>query len=203
MIGILQQGQLSTPYYPHIHLHVCVLNCFCPWNSPGKNTGVGCHAFPQGIFPTWELNLGLLHCRQILYPLSHLGMQIIRTWVEATADYSQIVLEEKKSFLLKSPPFSSELTRGFRTRKVLMLSRTPLLLQNISLPKPKNVAILNKRTPEVTQILMLSCGLCLPVCSRISPVGKWETDEPSEPSLPSAPKEERHCSANQTGKHDF
>ena len=28
MIGILQQGQLSTPYYPHIHLHVCVLNRF-------------------------------------------------------------------------------------------------------------------------------------------------------------------------------
>ena len=28
MIGILQQGQLSTPYYPHIRLHVCVLNRF-------------------------------------------------------------------------------------------------------------------------------------------------------------------------------
>ena len=24
----------------------------CPWNSPGKNTGVGCHALLQGIFPT-------------------------------------------------------------------------------------------------------------------------------------------------------
>ena len=24
----------------------------CPWDSPGKNTGVGCHAFLQGIFPT-------------------------------------------------------------------------------------------------------------------------------------------------------
>ena len=23
-----------------------------PWDSPGKNTGVGCHALPQGIFPT-------------------------------------------------------------------------------------------------------------------------------------------------------
>ena len=23
---------------------------FCPWDSPGKNTGVGCHTFPQGIF---------------------------------------------------------------------------------------------------------------------------------------------------------
>ena len=23
----------------------------CPWDSPGKNTGVGCHALLQGIFP--------------------------------------------------------------------------------------------------------------------------------------------------------
>ena len=36
-------------------------------NSPGKNTGVGCHAFFQGIFPTQVLNPSLLHCRRILY----------------------------------------------------------------------------------------------------------------------------------------
>ena len=45
----------------------------CPWASPGKNTGVGCHARLQGIFPTQGLNLHLLHCRWILYPLNHLG----------------------------------------------------------------------------------------------------------------------------------
>ena len=43
----------------------------CPWNSPGKNTGVGCHFLLQGIFQTQGLNLGLLHCRQILDGLSH------------------------------------------------------------------------------------------------------------------------------------
>ena len=32
---------------------------------PDKNTGVGCHALLQGIFPTQELNPGLPHCRQI------------------------------------------------------------------------------------------------------------------------------------------
>ena len=32
-------------------------------DSPGKNTGVGCHFFLQGIFPAQELNQGLLHCR--------------------------------------------------------------------------------------------------------------------------------------------
>ena len=40
-------------------------------DSPGKNTGVGCHALLQEIFPTQGLNLGLLHCRQILYCLSY------------------------------------------------------------------------------------------------------------------------------------
>ena len=33
----------------------------CPWNTPGKNTGVGCHSLLQGIFPTQGSNLGLLH----------------------------------------------------------------------------------------------------------------------------------------------
>ena len=45
----------------------------CPWDSPGRNTGVGCHALLQGIFLTQELNQDLLHCRQILYLLSHQG----------------------------------------------------------------------------------------------------------------------------------
>ena len=42
-----------------------------PWDFPGKNTGVGYHFLLQGIFPTQGLNLGLLHCRQTLYHLSH------------------------------------------------------------------------------------------------------------------------------------
>ena len=44
-----------------------------PGDSPGKNTGVGCHALLQGIFLTQGLNPGLLHCRQILYRLSPQG----------------------------------------------------------------------------------------------------------------------------------
>ena len=37
----------------------------CPWDSPGRNTGVGCHALLQGIFPTQGSNLWLLCCRRI------------------------------------------------------------------------------------------------------------------------------------------
>ena len=46
---------------------------YSPWNLPGPNTGVGSLCFLQGIFPTHRLNPGLLHCRQILYQLSHKG----------------------------------------------------------------------------------------------------------------------------------
>ena len=48
----------------------------CTWVSPGKNTGMGCHAFLQGIFPTQRSNpclLHLLNCRQVPYCLSHQG----------------------------------------------------------------------------------------------------------------------------------
>ena len=45
----------------------------CPWNSPGKNTGVCFHALLQGIFPTPGSDPGLPNCRRILYRLNHQG----------------------------------------------------------------------------------------------------------------------------------
>ena len=50
------------------------------WNSPGKNTGVGCHAFLQGIFPTQGSNphlLGLLHWQAGSLPLAPPGKPIL------------------------------------------------------------------------------------------------------------------------------
>ena len=38
----------------------------CPWDAPGKDTGVGSHSLLQRIFPTPGLNLGFLHCRHSL-----------------------------------------------------------------------------------------------------------------------------------------
>ena len=52
-----------------------------PWNSPGQNTGVGSLSLLQGIFPTQGSNPGLLHCRWILYQLSHKGSPRILEWV--------------------------------------------------------------------------------------------------------------------------
>ena len=50
-------------------------------DSPGKNTGVGCLTLLQGIFPTQGSNLGLPHCRRIIYRLSHQGSPRILEWV--------------------------------------------------------------------------------------------------------------------------
>ena len=44
-----------------------------PWDFLGKSTGVGCHFLLQEIFLTQGSNPGLLHCRQMLYRLSHQG----------------------------------------------------------------------------------------------------------------------------------
>ena len=52
-----------------------------PWNSPGKNTGVGSVSLLQGIFPTQGLNSGLPLCRQILYQLNHQGSPCIGKWI--------------------------------------------------------------------------------------------------------------------------
>ena len=64
----------------------CMLRCFsciwlietlwtarllCPWDSLGQNTGLACYSLLQGIFLTQGSNLGLPHCRQILYHVSH------------------------------------------------------------------------------------------------------------------------------------
>ena len=69
-------------------LHSCPtlcdpINCSPPGpsvlgDSPGKNTGVGCHAILQGIFSTQGSNPGLPHCRWIPYRLSHQGSPIFR-----------------------------------------------------------------------------------------------------------------------------
>ena len=71
-----QQQQLLS----HVQLFVTPglqpTRVLCPWDSPCKNTRMGCHSLLQGIFPTHVSNLHLLcllHCRHILYPLSHQG----------------------------------------------------------------------------------------------------------------------------------
>ena len=64
-------------------------------DSPGMDTGVGCHVLLQGIFPTQGSNPGLSHCRQIFYCLSH-------QWSPFLALFQYFFLSHSCSSLLSS-----------------------------------------------------------------------------------------------------
>ena len=72
----------------------------CPWDSPGKNTGVSCHALLQGIFLTQGLNPRLsVSCigKCVLYHLNHLGSLLIihnYTQIPSPAHSRQYLLEK-------------------------------------------------------------------------------------------------------------
>ena len=51
------------------------------WDSPGENTGMGCHTLLQGFLQIQGLNRALLHCKRILYCLNHQGGLRVLEWV--------------------------------------------------------------------------------------------------------------------------
>ena len=55
---------MSDSFWPY---ELKVTRLLCPWDSSGKNTGVGCQALLQGIFLTQGSKPCLLHCKWILY----------------------------------------------------------------------------------------------------------------------------------------
>ena len=72
----------------------------CPWNFPGKNTGVGCHFLLQGIFPTQGSNSYLLQCRHILY---HWATREVEPWKSFDFYYTKHVsLNKRKNSWAKS-----------------------------------------------------------------------------------------------------
>ena len=66
------------------NLMTITVRLLCPYDFPGKNTGVGCHALLQKTFPTQESNPGLPHCRQLftvsaiiqMVPSNHLSARM-------------------------------------------------------------------------------------------------------------------------------
>ena len=74
---LFKWSESSSVVSDHVRSH----GLYSPWNSPGQNIGVGSLSLLQGIFPTQGSNPDLLHCRRILYQLSHKGSPIILVWV--------------------------------------------------------------------------------------------------------------------------
>ena len=92
-------------------------------DSPGTNTGVGCHSLLQGIFPNQGSNPGLPHCRQILHHLSHQDIHIY-IWLIHLAAQQKLTQHYKVTifwwFFLIAPrrgPQISHCQRGHGTIK--------------------------------------------------------------------------------------
>ena len=61
---VLSRSVVFDSVQPHGLQHTRLL---CPWDFPGKNTGVSCHFLLHGIFLNQGSNLHFLHCKWILY----------------------------------------------------------------------------------------------------------------------------------------
>ena len=117
---------------------------FCPWDSPGKNTGVSCHSLLQGLFLTQGSNPGLLHGRRILYSLSHQGSLLDPTqFMPPTCFHKSRLLDAWKlryskqiSWLFLLPHsqwFSSQVySPGWSRQKEEALSHAPHSLSSVA-----------------------------------------------------------------------
>ena len=84
-----------SPHQTRVHAESCLTlrpyepqpaRLLCPWDSPGKNTGVGCYALLQGIFLTQGSNshlLGRLHWQMGSLPLVPLGSSSVHGILQA------------------------------------------------------------------------------------------------------------------------
>ena len=79
----------------------CIPTVLCPWNFPAESTGVGCHSLLQGIFPNQGSNLGLSHCRWILYNLS---LRKAESWTQICLISRTVHLSLKLHCLHPTPP---------------------------------------------------------------------------------------------------
>ena len=140
----------------------------CPWNSPGKNTGVGSDSLLQGIFPIWEFNLALWHCRQILYCLRHLESpykevikvnEVIR--VGAGSNRTGILIRRGRGTSDLSPPPRGK-ARWRQSEKAVPVIRQESLTRN----QPAGTLTLDLGPPELWEdtfllfMLLLPCPVC-------------------------------------------
>ena len=103
----------------------------CPWDSPSKNAGVGCHALLQGIFLTQGLNPCLTHCCQSLSCLRHQESPLLYTLSHIPVSVSTCMLQRGDSGLFfRLPMFST----SDQTLSTVCLNSCWVLAQHASFP---------------------------------------------------------------------
>ena len=129
-----------------------------PWNSLGQNTGEGSFFLLQGIFPTQGSNPHLLHCRQILYQLSHKGSpkykQLSFIWLHLISLFEFLFnfLSVKLSCFYRVTKLSS--THCLILDQFITSGRNPILISSPSSPPPT-------LQPLATANLLLSLWISL------------------------------------------
>ena len=116
-------------------------------DSPGKNTGVGCHAPLQGIFPTQRSNPDLLHCRQILYSPSH---QESPNWKISKLKNWQMI-----RFIFKDNAFTFPLHFIYRLYQFCIVEFLMIMLWNRLLILRDLMAIWQKGIIHFPQVILL------------------------------------------------
>ena len=129
----------------------------CSWDSPDKNTGVGSYFLLRGMFLTQGSNPGLLHCRQILYHLSH---QKAPRYV-----YFTIILSKRCAF-------STTLTLPLNS--FFYISASPFAFCPLSFPNLlSGKALINSRTLRCKSIMRLG-DLLSPGIFLLKQKQKWK-----------------------------
>ena len=109
-----------------------------------QNTGVGSHSLLQGIFLTQGLNLGLLHCREILYCLSH--QQSPQSLNHPDKPSRMVSTQTQAYFPRDGPPCSQ---RAHNVQNVRRLERKVLLFIRTAY-----TAVSSNHSPNASRILM-------------------------------------------------
>ena len=142
----------------------CLQGSSVHWDSPGRNTGVGCHAFLQGIFPTQGLNPGLVHCRWILYHASHKEAPLYaKEWYNSMSQDTGVSLSPKMIVNKSSHAwifYLCSLQSVQFSRSIVSDSLQPHELQHARPPCPSP-------TPGVYPNSCPSSQWCLPAVSKL------------------------------------
>ena len=104
-----------------------------PQGKP-KNTGVSSLSLLQRIIPTQELNQGLLHCRQIIYPLSYEGSPLRDLYMEANNKHSINSVQSLSHVRFFLTPWSAACQASLSITN----SQSLLKLMSIKLMMPSN-----------------------------------------------------------------
>ena len=110
---------------------------YSPWNSLGQNTGVDSLSLLQRIFPTQELNCGLLRCRQILYQLSYQGSSCLNMNSEPRTATPPLHQTSEESFQNRRQIKTTKSKKGlgrnrwqFKKLKETLNKKKPVLLSS-------------------------------------------------------------------------